>query len=97
MKAMRSALGVLAMGLSVMALPAAAQVSADKAAELGERYGAKIYDYSGYEDLLGSGEIDAVRLVGPMAPATQRGREGSFAVTMSAASRASRAPCRFSS
>lgn len=38
---------------------------ADKAAELGERYGAKIHDYSEYEDLLGSGEIDAVYISPP--------------------------------
>ena len=39
---------------------------------------------------LTSGEIDAVRLVGPSPPATKRGRSGSASVTASAASRASR-------
>ena len=39
--------------------------------------------------LLTSGEIDAVRLVGPMAPATKRGFSGVFSVHASAASRAS--------
>ena len=38
---------------------------------------------------LTSGEIDAVRLVGPSPPATNRGRSGSDSVTASAASRAS--------
>jgi hypothetical protein len=43
-----------------------------------------------------SGEIDAVRLVGPSAPATKRGLPSS-ALTRSAAARASFAPSRFSS
>ena len=42
--------------------------------------------------LLTSGEIDSVRLVGPIEPATNRGRSGVFAVHSSAAARASRAP-----
>ena len=46
---------------------------------------------------LTSGEIDAVRLVGPMPPATKRGRVGSSCVTASAAWRASRADWRLSS
>ena len=44
---------------------------------------------------LTSGEIDAVVLVGPRAPVTQRGRSGVRAVTASQASRASRADSRF--
>ena len=43
-----------------------------------------------------SGEIEAVRLVGPMAPATKRGRPSSLCAT-SAAARASLAPSRLSS
>ncbi len=46
--------------------------------------------------LLTSGEIDAVRLVGPMAPATKRGRPSSRAAT-AAASLARRAPVTLSS
>ena len=44
---------------------------------------------------LTSGEIDAVRLVGPSAPATKRGRSGVWAVISSHTSRASRADARF--
>ena len=44
-----------------------------------------------------SGEIDSVRLVGPIEPATNRGRSGVRAVHSSQARRASRAPSRFSS
>ena len=47
--------------------------------------------------LLTSGEIDSVRLVGPIEPATKRGRSGVFAVHSSAAARASRAASTFSS
>ena len=42
--------------------------------------------------LLTSGEIDSVRFVGPIDPATKRGLSGSFAVHSSAAARARRAP-----
>ena len=42
--------------------------------------------------LLTSGEIDSVRLVGPIEPATKRGWAGVLAVHSSAAARASRAP-----
>ena len=47
--------------------------------------------------LLTSGEIDRIRLVGPIEPATKRGRSGVRAVHSSAAARASRAPSTFSS
>ena len=47
--------------------------------------------------LLTSGEIDSVRFVGPIEPATKRGLSGVFAVHSSAAARASRAPSTFSS
>jgi hypothetical protein len=43
------------------------------------------------------GEMLAVRLVGPMAPHTKRGRDGSAAMAASAASRASDADARLSS
>jgi hypothetical protein len=41
------------------------------------------------------GEIDSVRLVGPIAPATKRGRSGVRSVQASAARRASAAASRF--
>jgi hypothetical protein len=44
-----------------------------------------------------SGEMLAVRLVGPSTPATYRGREGSAASNSSATARARRAPSRFNS
>ena len=44
-----------------------------------------------------SGEIERVRFVGPMAPATKRGRSGVRRVQSSAAARASRAASTFSS
>ena len=44
-----------------------------------------------------SGEIDSVRFVGPIEPATKRGRSGVFVVHSSHAARASRAPSKFSS
>ena len=47
--------------------------------------------------LLTSGESEAVRLVGPSAPATNRGRDGSRAVHSSAAARARRAAARLMS
>jgi hypothetical protein len=47
--------------------------------------------------LLTSGEIDSVRLVGPIEPATKRGRSGVFFVHSSHAACASRAPSTFSS
>jgi hypothetical protein len=46
---------------------------------------------------LTSGEIDAVRLVGPTAPATKRGRDGSAFSNLSHAALASLAASRFSS
>jgi hypothetical protein len=45
--------------------------------------------------LLTSGEIDRMRLVGPIEPATNRGRSGVRAVHSSAAARASFAPSTF--
>ena len=47
--------------------------------------------------LFTSGEIDSVRLVGPMEPATKRGRSGVFFVQASHAALARRAPSKFSS
>ena len=47
--------------------------------------------------LLTSGEIESVRLVGPIAPATKRGRSGVFAVHSSAALRPAAAASTFSS
>ena len=47
--------------------------------------------------LLTSGEIERMRLVGPIEPAANRGRDGSLAVYSSHAVRASLAPSRFSS
>ena len=43
------------------------------------------------------GEMDAVRFVGPMAPHTKRGRDGSAAIASAHASLASAADARFSS
>ncbi len=45
--------------------------------------------------LFTSGEMESVRLVGPMEPATKRGRSGVFAVHSTAASFARRAPSTF--
>ncbi|HTI33779.1 MAG TPA: homocysteine S-methyltransferase family protein, partial [Miltoncostaea sp.] len=50
-----------------------------------------------FATLITSGEIDSVRLVGPIAPATKRGLSGVRAVHSSAASRARRAPSTFRS
>jgi hypothetical protein len=47
--------------------------------------------------LFTSGEIDRILLVGPIEPATKRGRSGVRAVYSSAAARASFAAARFSS
>ncbi len=47
--------------------------------------------------LLTSGEMDRMRLVGPIEPATKRGRPGVRAVYSSAAARASFAPVALSS
>lgn len=46
-------------------ISAIATGDSEKAAGLGERYGAKIYDYAEYEDLLASGEVDAVYISPP--------------------------------
>ena len=47
--------------------------------------------------LFTSGEMERIRLVGPIDPATNRGRSGVFAVYSSAACRARRAAATFSS
>ena len=47
--------------------------------------------------LLTSGEIDSVRFIGPIEPATKRGLSGVLRVHSSTAARASFAPSTFSS
>ena len=49
------------------------------------------------DGLLTSGEMDNVRFVGPIAPATNRGLSGVFAVHAAAAALASRAASAFNS